>query len=221
MEPIDHILAGAILFVCAAQAFADPEFLKRSPRLAFFKAGAITGLGIGAAVLLAWHAAGRPAGEFGLTGWAGERPVLAAALAAAWPLLLLAAAWLSAGPFRQTALGYYRRYAHLMPDSRRELAPAYASGSLAAIGEEIAFRGFLLWYLAGLVGLGPALLISSLLFGVAHGYLGRVGMVFATIAGLVLGGAYLLSTSLLLAMWMHASYNVASFTLGYRLLRES
>jgi hypothetical protein len=39
--------------------------------------------------------------------------------------------------------------------------------------------------------------------------------------GLVLGAAYLASGSLLLVIWMHASYNVASFTLGYRLLREA
>jgi membrane protease YdiL (CAAX protease family) len=221
VEPIDHILAGAILFVCAAQAFAGPEILRRAPRLAFFKAGAITGLGICALVLLAWHGAGRPLGEFGLAGWAGERPGLAAAVAAAWPLLLLGAAWLSAGPFRGTALGYYRRYEHLMPHDRRELAPAYSAGSLAALGEEIAFRGFLIWYLQSLAGLGAALLVSSILFGIAHGYLGRVGIVFATIAGLVLGSAYVASGSLLLVIWMHASYNVASFTLGYRLLREA
>jgi membrane protease YdiL (CAAX protease family) len=221
VESIDHILAGAILLVSAAQAFADPEALKRAPRLAFFKAGAITGAGICAAVLLSWHGADRPLGEFGLSGWVGKRPALAAALAGAWPLVLVGSAWLIAGRFRETALGFYRKYEHLMPDSRRELAPAYGAGSLGAIGEEIAFRGFLIWYLASLTGLAAALLISSILFGIAHGYLGRVGMVFATIAGLVLGGAYLASESLLLAMWMHATYNVASFTLGYRLLRGS
>ena len=221
MEPIDHILAGAILLVSIVQAFADPELLKGAPRRAFFKAGAITGLGMCAAVLLAWHAAGRPLAGLGLFGWAGERTAQAAAAAAAWPLLLLAAAWLSAGPFRDTALRYYRSYEHLMPGSRRELAPAYAAGSLAAMGEEIAFRGFLIWYLDALIGLSAALFISTVLFGIAHGYLGRTGIVFATVAGLVLGGAYLLSTSLLLVIWMHASYNVASFTLGYRLLRAA
>jgi membrane protease YdiL (CAAX protease family) len=39
-----------------------------------------------------------------------------------------------------------------MPSSRGELSPAYAAGILAGAGEEIAFRGFLLWYLAALAG---------------------------------------------------------------------
>lgn len=209
-----------MLLVAAVQSFADPAMLKGAPRTAFFKAGAITGVGIAAAVLLAWSVSGRPLGEFGLFGWAGE-PTLAASIAAGWPIALLVALWLCSGPFRATALAYYRSYEHLMPHGRRELAPAYAAGTLAAVGEEIAFRGFLIWYFEALAGLGAALLISSVVFGIAHGYLGRLGMAFAAIAGLVLGTAYLLSQSLLLAMWMHASYNVASFTLGYRLLRAN
>lgn len=220
MERIDHVFAGAIIAVSVVQAFADPATLKQGPRLTFFKAGAATGLGIGAAVLLVWYASERPLSEFGLFSWFGPSAVITAALAAAWPVILLLAMLLCLGPFRAKAADYYRSYEHLMPQSRRELAPAYLAGSLAAFGEEIAFRGFLIWYLHAAAGSAGAVLVSSIIFGIAHGYQGKLGILFATIAGLVLGGTYVLSGSLLLVMWMHASYNVASFTLGFLLLRS-
>jgi hypothetical protein len=112
----------------------------------------------------------------------------------------------------------YRHYSYIMPRNGRELAQSWAVSVAAGAGEEIAFRGFLLWYGAGLIGPGPALLATSLLFGAAHSYQKRIGMVFATLAGLVLGIVYLASGSLVLVMWMHASWNMASFTAGRFLL---
>ena len=218
VERTDHIVAGAILLVSLVQAFADPEVIKQAPRLTFFKAGAATGLMMGLLILLMWHVSARPIAGFGLLEWVGPSPLASLAVAAAWPLLLLAAARLLLGRFRTAAAQYYGGYAHLMPRSRREIPAAYAAGTLAAFGEEIAYRGFFIWYLHAWAGLSGAVLASSAVFGIAHGYQGRNGMIFATIAGVVLACAYLLSGSLLLVLWMHASYNVASFTLGYRLL---
>lgn len=218
MHEFDHLLAAVIVIVSLVQAFADPESLRDLPRLTFFKAGAITGLVGGALVLLVWYLAGRPVADLGLFGWVGERPALTAAVAVTWALFLLVLLHLFRRRWRPAARRYYRGYSHLMPSSRGELSPAYAAGILAGAGEEIAFRGFLLWYLAALAGVPAAVLLSSIIFGVAHGYQGKAGMLFATIAGLVLAGAYLLTGSLLLLLWMHGSYNVASFTLGYRLL---
>lgn len=218
MEEVDHIVAGAIVIVSIVQAFADPAVLKQAPRMAFFKAGAATGLLMGALVLLAWHASDRPIAGFGLFGWIGPAPVSTAIAGALWPLVLAGAAWLLLGRFRVAAARYYSGYSHLMPRSRGEIPAAYAAGSFAAFGEEIAYRGFLIWYLQAYAGLGAAALVSSLVFGIAHGYLGRLGMVFAVVAGLILAATYILSGSLLLVLWMHASYNIASFTLGHRLL---
>ena len=218
MHEVDHLLAGAIVLVSVMQAFADPEALKALPRRVFFKAGAITGVVAGALVILVWSYAGRPVTDFGLFDWMGQTPALTAAAAIAWPLLLLVSVQLLRGRWRDEAARYYRGYSHLMPSSRGELAPAFAAGALAGAGEEIAYRGFLLWYVAALAGVPAAVLITSAVFGLAHGYQGKRGMLFATIAGLILAGAYLLTGSLLLLVWMHATYNVASFTLGYSLL---
>ena len=218
MHDIDHFVAGAIIVISIVQAFADPEILKQAPRLTFFKAGAATGMAMGALVLLLWNASNRPIGDFGLFGWLGPARPLTIAIAVLWPLFLLAVAWLILAPFRAAAARYYSGYSHLMPRNRREMAAAYATGGFAAFGEEIAYRGFLIWYLHAFAGLAAAALASSVVFGIAHGYQGKLGMVFASLAGLVLAAAYIGSGSLLLVLWMHASYNVASFTLGHRLL---
>ena len=215
---IDHIAAGALVQVSLVQAFTDPEKVKQLTRLAFFKAGAATGLIMGGLALWFWHVEDRPLGDFGLFGWVGENSVATLAAALLWPMLLLAVARLLASRYREPTTRFYASYAHLMPRSRDEIPYAYAAGILGATGEEIAYRGFLIWYAAAFIGLPLAVVATSLVFGIAHGYQSRLGMLFAAIAGLVLAGAYILSGSLLLAVWMHASYNVASFTLGYRLL---
>ena len=218
LHQFDHGVAGALVLISIVQAFADSAAVKLLPPLAFFKAGAATGLVMGGLLLLAWHLAGRPIGIFGLWGWIGPDPLAAALAALLWPLLLLGIARLLWTRYRQPAARFYAGYAHLMPRSRDEFPYAYAAGILGGTGEEIAYRGFLIWYAQAFLGLPLAVLATSLLFGLAHGYQSKFGMLFATLAGLFLAGAYWLSGSLLLAVWLHASYNVASFKLGYCLL---
>jgi membrane protease YdiL (CAAX protease family) len=119
---------------------------------------------------------------------------------------------------RAPVAAVYRNYAWIMPRSRAELRASWAASVVAGCGEEVAFRGFLLWYCAAAVGAPAGLLATSLLFGAAHSYQRGIGMAFATLAGLVLGGFYLASGSLILAMWMHATWNVASFAAGRMVL---
>ena len=218
LQGIDHVAAGTLVLVSIIQAFADPEKIKQLPRLAFFQAAAATGLAMGGLVLLFWHFADRPIGDFGFFGWVGPRPLATAVAALLWPVLLVAVAGLLTSRYRDPTTRFYKSYAHLMPRSRDEIPYAYAAGILGGTGEEIAYRGFLIWYATAFAGLPLAVLGSSLIFGLAHGYQSKFGMLFATVAGLVLAGAYLATESLLLVVWMHAAYNVASFTLGYRLL---
>lgn len=218
LHETDHIVTAALVLASAMQAFVDPAAIKQLPRLAFFKAGATTGVIMGGLVLLFWHLAGRPVADFGLLGWIGPYPLRTVFAALLWVALLVAVARLLWRRYRDPAARFYGAYAHLMPRSRDEIPFAYAAGILGGTGEEIAYRGFLIWYAQTFVGLPLAVLATSVFFGIAHGYQSRFGVLFATIAGLSLAGAYLGSGSLLLVIWMHASYNVATFTLGYRLL---
>jgi uncharacterized protein len=68
----------------------------------------------------------------------------------------------------------------------------------AAFGEELGYRGYLLERAADVgrrssTAYAFALIISSVLFGIGHYYKGPAGIVNSGVAGLILGGAYLLA----------------------------
>jgi membrane protease YdiL (CAAX protease family) len=93
--------------------------------------------------------------------------------------------------------------------------------TLAAFGEELAFRGYLMQRLAD-VGLRTrgawvmSLLVASVLFGWGHGGQGITGMVQETFAGLLLGLLYLGSgRNLTLPMVAHGVSNTLAFVLIY------
>ena len=85
----------------------------------------------------------------------------------------------------------------------------------AAISEEMVFRGILLRWIEEFAGSWAGLTTSSLLFGFAH-YFNPGASVIACLwiaveAGILLGGAYLLTRSLWLPIGIHAAWN---FTQG-------
>lgn len=210
---IDHALAIGLALMCLSQLFLDfdPSNIKRSQ---LYAAGAASGAVFGAVPLLLWVAAGRPMDSFGLFGWRAPDG-LTVAIALLWAAGLAAAvAAIKRGRFRAGVEPVYHHFAYLMPRSRRELGQSWAVSLSAGVGEEIAFRGFLLWYGAALLGTVPGLAATCLLFGAAHSYQKRMGLVFSTLAGLVLGAAFLAGGSLMLVIWMHATWNMASFTAG-------
>jgi membrane protease YdiL (CAAX protease family) len=70
--------------------------------------------------------------------------------------------------------------------------------TFAAFGEEIGYRGYLMTRAADLgrqstVAWLAALAVSAVLFGYGHYYKGPSGILDSGVAGLILGGAYLLS----------------------------
>ena len=85
----------------------------------------------------------------------------------------------------------------------------------AAVSEEMLFRGVLFRWLEEFGGSWTALLLTSAFFGAAHlanpnaTIIAAVGIAFE--AGVLLGGAYMLTRSLWLPMGIHAAWN---FTQG-------
>ena len=104
----------------------------------------------------------------------------------------------------------------VLPRTRRELAWFRAVAINAGLTEELIFRGFLLWYLQPLVGLGWAAVLAVAVFTLAHAYqgVGNVPALLAASAGFV--GLYLLSGSLLLPILVHA---IADIVQGNALAR--
>jgi len=94
---------------------------------------------------------------------------------------------------------------------------------VAALGEEIVFRGYLVSMLApSFGGVWPALGISSLAFGLLHAYQGPVGIVRTALLGALLGAGWLVWGSLWPAIAAHFALNLfGGLWLGPRLYRET
>lgn len=96
----------------------------------------------------------------------------------------------------------------LLADSSQERTWWGAVSVGAGISEELAFRGFLLFYLSLYLphlNTTERVLLTSLCFGLAHIYQGWKPAVGAGILGLALAGLYLMSGSLLLPVLVHAA----------------
>lgn len=96
-------------------------------------------------------------------------------------------------------------------DPQAELLGPLAIGVGAAFIEEVFFRGAVLRLLDGWLGSGPAVAISSILFGAVHlanpgaGLWGAIAI--AVEASILLAGAYLLTRRLWLAIGIHLAWN--------------
>ena len=94
------------------------------------------------------------------------------------------------------------------------------SWTLAAFGEELVYRGYLMNRFADLVGSTRAgwlvsLVVVSILFGVSHLYQGTSGVITITMTGLLLGGLYLVTGR---NLWLPIIVHGVNDTLGFILI---
>ena len=92
---------------------------------------------------------------------------------------------------------------HFLPQDDRELRVFFGLSASAGIVEEIVYRGFLIWWLALLMPMWAAVVVSSVAFGLAHTYQGPSGVLRTGIAGLALGILYVVSGSIWLPILAH------------------
>jgi membrane protease YdiL (CAAX protease family) len=161
-----------------------------------------------AAVLVFWWLSGAPASALGLgaprSWW----------LTAAAVLLVTGALVRSAVTLRVRATEVRARLAAraevMIPDSPTDRRWFAAMSLGSGLAEELAYRGFLFYYVGSFV---PSLngveigLVTSVCFGLAHAYQGWRGVLTTTIAGLIMAALYLASGNLLLPMIAHAVGN--------------
>ncbi|HYL86092.1 MAG TPA: type II CAAX endopeptidase family protein [Candidatus Angelobacter sp.] len=107
----------------------------------------------------------------------------------------------------------------ILPQSALELLPYLALAITAGLCEEFLYRGFAMAALsnAGLQA-WSAVLVSSVLFGLAHSYQGRGGMVMTLVVGLVFGVSRLAYHSLVPAIFWHCAVDVVAGVAGMRYL---
>ena len=107
----------------------------------------------------------------------------------------------------------------LSPRTKREWLLWTLLVLLGAIGEEIAYRGVamsILWYSLGNPWI--SVLICSIAFGAAHWVQGWKSALLIVVFALVMHALVAITQTLLVAMAVHAIYNIVS---GYRISRES
>ena len=107
----------------------------------------------------------------------------------------------------------------LLPRNGSERGVFAVLSAAAGLGEELAYRGYAVSALAPIVGVGPAAAVTSVAFGVLHGYQGSLGMSRASVIGGVFAFGFIASGSLWPPIIAHAAIDVlAGIVLGERLL---
>ena len=95
--------------------------------------------------------------------------------------------------------------------SHFDVGPMLAISILAAVGEELAFRGALFRMIAERCGTATALVVSAAIFGLLHGLNPGATVVstaaIAIEAGLLLGAAYALTRNLWFPIGLHLGWN--------------
>lgn len=109
----------------------------------------------------------------------------------------------------------------LVPETNGERRGFWLVSMTAGICEEIIFRGFLIWLITAHLGLVAAVIISSIIFGYNHIYLGVAQVPRTAIVGLLLALVVLASGSLWLAMLIHAAVDMNSGEIGFRVGRAA
>jgi membrane protease YdiL (CAAX protease family) len=107
----------------------------------------------------------------------------------------------------------------IFPHSTVELPPYFALAITAGLCEEFLYRGF---SMAVLTRLGfpvwVVVLLSSLMFGLAHLYQGRAGLVGTLLIGTVLGIARIAYDSLVPVIFWHTALDIVAGVAGPRYL---
>jgi uncharacterized protein len=104
--------------------------------------------------------------------------------------------------------------AEILPDTSADRKLFMVLAVTAGICEEILYRGFLMWYVESYAGFIPAIVISILVFGLAHAYQGRAGILKTGAMGALLVGIYVVSGSLLGPIILHCVTDVTSGLIG-------
>jgi membrane protease YdiL (CAAX protease family) len=91
---------------------------------------------------------------------------------------------------------------------------------LAGVGEEALFRGIIQTNLAGLMGVVPALLVTSVLFGLVH-FVTSTYALMAGIIGLYLGVITIWSGNLFVPMVIHGLYDFVALMYLVRYMRPA
>ena len=108
----------------------------------------------------------------------------------------------------------------ILPRTTTEFRWFLPLATTAGICEELIYRGYLTWLLASYIGLPLGAAVSVAIFGITHAYLGKQGVIRATVVGVIFAAVVIFVRSLYPAMLVHAIVDLGSGMLGYAVLHE-
>jgi membrane protease YdiL (CAAX protease family) len=201
------------------QLLAKPRVEPRERLSLYFSTIAFQWIAAAAAAWRAW-AHGYTAAQLGL---ALPGRFRLSAITACGAILIVTLQWLnlrrmgrSASPLRGPLQALAER---ILPQSPMELIPFMALALTAGICEEFLYRGFAIAAISR-TGLPSAavILLSSVLFGLAHLYQGRAGFLSTMVLGILFGISRTALSSLLPVIVWHVGVDVVAGIAGPRYL---
>ncbi|MGD2044673.1 MAG: CPBP family intramembrane metalloprotease [Gemmatimonadota bacterium] len=214
---LDSLLLTALLVAVPGLSLAQLPLIEHAPleRLEAYWSSIATLWLLGTA---SWFVGTRDGGAagVGLAGmtWGGL---------ASWTVGLAAGGLLTVVAFRQLSMWTgkldSRLLRQLLPRTRQERAVFGVLSLAAGFGEEIAYRGYAITTLVPLIGAPAAAVLTSVVFGMLHGYQGALGILRTGVMGGMLAWGFLASGSLWPPILAHTAIDlVAGLWLGERLL---
>jgi uncharacterized protein len=226
-EIFDHVLFALLLVVPLIEwRWNWPRYLARlaagapNARLHHFR-NLIIGEWVPVLCLLGyWAFRSRPFAALHLVGWTSWRFYAGLGFVVALiGVLYLQRRAILARPERIERVRAALAYAEpLLPHSPAERTMFWVVSLTAGVCEEMLYRGFLFWYLSVWMGPIAAAVLSALLFGAGHVYLGPWQIPKTGFIGLLFVCVMLASGSIWPAMLLHAAIDWNSGELGYAVL---
>jgi membrane protease YdiL (CAAX protease family) len=220
---LDHLIAFTLLAVIPLLArWNYPRHRARiranpGARLSLYRSTIAQQWLFVAFVLAVWFALGRGCAALGLVVPSGIRTYIGLAVTAAGLALLRVQLVLvrRGGEEALAAVrGQLTAVEEIMPRTGTEMRWFGAMSVTAGICEELLYRGFLIAYLAVLLGTWPAVVAGAVIFAFGHLYQGVTNAAKSAVFALLAGVLYVACGSLLWPMILHAALDLTGGTLG-------
>jgi uncharacterized protein len=136
-------------------------------------------------------------------------------------LLLLIKSIKSSEELREEIISKFDSYTGILPVTKKEMLTFTLIVSVSAgICEELLFRAYLFPLLDGYIGMAAAIIVSSIIFGLWHLYLGWQEVIRTSIMGAMFCGIYIMTGNIILPILVHIFIDVYSGLMCYFAMRK-
>jgi len=227
---LDHLVSLFLLVLMPIWSIWDYQRLEASvqkgqpgARISAYRKTLVMEWALVALILVIWGTSGRPLPELGVTfaladwWWLGGLLTLAGLIFIIVQLISVCRDSEKLDEVRDQL----KSLRPMLPENDRETRWFNALSVTAGICEEVVYRGFLIAYFTTFVGLIPAAILSSFVFGLGHAYQGWRGIVKTGMIGLVMAGLYLLTGSLWAPIVLHIVIDITSGMMARRAMEDA